>query len=60
MLLISLHISFLLSFLSSPPDYNQGYDYPRQDDSQLYSQSPFGREPAPVYGPPSNTSRYHG
>ncbi|XP_012055864.1 PREDICTED: uncharacterized protein LOC105618944 [Atta cephalotes] len=45
---------------SSPPDYNQGYDYPRQDDSQLYSQFPLGGEPAPVYGPPSNTSRYHG
>ncbi|XP_012531766.1 protein spaetzle 5 isoform X2 [Monomorium pharaonis] len=45
---------------SSPPDYNQGYDYPRQDDSQLYAQFPLSTEPALVYGPPSNNSRYHG
>ncbi|XP_011694866.1 PREDICTED: uncharacterized protein LOC105454156 isoform X1 [Wasmannia auropunctata] len=44
---------------SSPPDY-QGYDYPRQDDSQYYTQSPPRGEPASVYGPPSNSSRYHG
>ncbi|EZA50424.1 Protein spaetzle [Ooceraea biroi] len=45
---------------SSPPDYGQGYDYPRQDDSQLYPQLPPERQPAPVYGPPSNDTRYHG
>ncbi|XP_012219643.1 protein spaetzle 5-like isoform X2 [Linepithema humile] len=44
---------------SSPPDYNQGYDYPRQDDSQLYAQLPLREQPASVYGPPSNSSRYH-
>ncbi|XP_070527568.1 protein spaetzle 5 isoform X2 [Cardiocondyla obscurior] len=44
----------------SPPDYNQGYDYPRQPDSQLYTQPPPLRgEPASVYGPPSNSSRYY-
>ncbi|XP_011167304.1 protein spaetzle 5 isoform X2 [Solenopsis invicta] len=44
---------------SSPPDYNQGYNYPQQDDSQLFTQFPPRREPALVYGPPSNSSRYH-
>ncbi|XP_011648078.1 protein spaetzle 5 isoform X1 [Pogonomyrmex barbatus] len=44
---------------SSPPDYNQGYEYPRQDDSQLYTQLPLRGQPALVYGPPSNSSRYH-
>ncbi|XP_071643494.1 protein spaetzle 5 isoform X1 [Temnothorax longispinosus] len=43
---------------SSPPDYNQGYDYPRQDD-QLYTQPPIRGQPASEYGPPSNSSRYH-
>ncbi|XP_011869216.1 PREDICTED: uncharacterized protein LOC105562764 [Vollenhovia emeryi] len=44
---------------SSSPDYDQGYDYPRQDNSQLYTQPPLKGEPALVYGPPSNSSRYH-
>ncbi|XP_020284714.1 protein spaetzle 5 isoform X2 [Pseudomyrmex gracilis] len=41
---------------SSSPNYSQGYDYPRQGDGQLYAQR---RQPAPIYGPPSNNSRYH-
>ncbi|KAH0955742.1 hypothetical protein HN011_003045 [Eciton burchellii] len=45
---------------SSPPDYDQGYNYPRHDDSQLYPQLPVQGQPALVYGPPSNDSRYHG
>ncbi|XP_011150186.1 protein spaetzle 5 isoform X2 [Harpegnathos saltator] len=42
---------------SSPPDYNQGYDYPRQDGTRLFQ--PTG-QPAPIYGPPANSSYNHG
>lgn len=51
-----------LFFSSSTPNYNQGYNYPRQDDPQLYppipsTQLPLGEQkPAPVYGPPINST----
>ncbi|KAK2586856.1 hypothetical protein KPH14_009794 [Odynerus spinipes] len=52
---------------SSPPDYDQGYDYPRQDAPTLYPQSfpilpahyPVGRQPALTYGPPFNNTPHN-
>ncbi|XP_032688599.1 protein spaetzle 5-like [Odontomachus brunneus] len=43
---------------SSLPDYDRGYDYPRQDDPGLFAQIP--STPASIYGPPINSSYNHG
>lgn len=57
--LIWLLLVYFLLFASSPPNYSQGYDYPRQDDVyRLYTQ--LTEQPASMYGPPSNNSRYNG
>ncbi|XP_025270980.1 uncharacterized protein LOC105258877 isoform X4 [Camponotus floridanus] len=43
----------------SPPNYSQGYDYPRQDDVyRLYTQ--LTEQPTSMYDLPSNNSRHNG